>query len=421
MKIGLLITLFERPDYLKKTLDSIKNSYLPDDLTIVLLDDCSANKKTLNIFNNFQIKDVPIVRLRNVKNRGIAHSIKKGFDYLYEHDFDILVNLDPDALVKPYWFTMLLDLLSNFPRSVVTGFNTPTHESTGIFESYHTKKSIGGINMMFNKELWPKLRPKVNNSQWDWDVSKMLKNRNKLMIAASPSVITHIGENSSMGHGNADVSDMWVDVNYFNGFKTDVNSYFQHIFCINLDRRKDRWRMCQEEFQKHKIYDVKRISAVDGRDIKKDTSEKHKARMGCSLSHANVLEEMIKQKWNTILVLEDDITFVDNFSEVFSESVSLIPEFDMLYFGGVDRKHPEKINGTISKVTCTATTGSYAISLPFAEKILPEIKKLNKPIDDLYIEHQKKIRCYIFKPHLIKQRPDYSDIELQQVNYLAQM
>jgi len=421
MKIGLLITLFDRPEYLKKTLESIKNSYLPDDLTIVLLDDCSTNKNTINIFNNFKIDNVPIVRLKNSKNEGIANNIKKGFDYLHKNNFDILVNLDPDALVKPYWFTLLLDLLSYFPHSVITGFNTPAHESTGIFETYHTKKSIGGINLMFNKELWPKLRLKINNSQWDWDVSKMLKNDNTLMIATSPSVIAHIGENSSMGHRGVDASDMWVDVNYFNGFKTDINSYFQHIFCINLDRRKDRWRMCQKEFQKHKIYDVKRISAVDGRDIKEDTSYKHKAQMGCSLSHAKVLEEMIKQKWNTILILEDDLLFVDNFYELFSESASLIPEFDMLYFGGSDRKAPEKINGIISKVTCTATTHAYAITLPFAKRILPEIRKLKKPVDDLYIDYQKKNRCYIFKPHLIKQRPDYSDIEMKQIDYTGMM
>lgn len=421
MKIGLLITLFDRPEYLQKTLDSIKDSYFPEDLTIVLLDDCSTNKNTLNIFNNFKIENVPIIRLKNDKNRGIAHNIKRGFNYLYENNFDILINLDPDALVKPYWFTVLLDLFSYFPYSVITGFNTPTHESNGVFETYHTKKSIGGINLMFNRELWPKLCPEINNSQWDWDVSRKLANNKILMIASSPSVITHIGENSSMGHRSVDTSDMWIDVNYFNSFKTDINSLFRHIFCINLDRRKDRWEMCQKEFQKHKIYDVKRISAVDGQNIKQDTSAKHKGAMGCSLSHAKVIEEMVKQKWNTILIFEDDLEFIDNFSEVFSESVSLIPEFDMLYFGGTDRKHPEKINGIISKVVCTATTHAYAITLPFAKKILPEIYKLEKPIDDLYIDYQNKIRCYIFNPHLIKQRPDYSDIEMKKIDYSGMM
>jgi len=212
MKTGLLITLFDRPEYLQKTLDSIKNSYLPDDLTIVLLDDCSTNKDTLNIFNSFEIENVPIVRLENEKNRGIAYNIKKGFDYLYENDFDILINLDPDALVKPYWLTILFELHSCFPRSVVTGFNTAAHRFTGIFETYYTKRSIGGINLMFNKDLWPKLRPQVNNSQWDWDVSKKLANDKILMIASSPSVIAHIGEDSSMGHNNVDTSDMWVNV-----------------------------------------------------------------------------------------------------------------------------------------------------------------------------------------------------------------
>jgi GR25 family glycosyltransferase involved in LPS biosynthesis len=43
-----------------------------------------------------------------------------------------------------------------------------------------------------------------------------------------------------------------------------VMQRFDAIYCINLDRRTDRWEQASEEFKKAGINHVHRWSAVDG-------------------------------------------------------------------------------------------------------------------------------------------------------------
>ena len=46
-----------------------------------------------------------------------------------------------------------------------------------------------------------------------------------------------------------------------------LNLYFDKIYCINLDRRDDRWEECIVEFNKHNLI-VERYKAFDGKDLK---------------------------------------------------------------------------------------------------------------------------------------------------------
>ena len=206
------------------------------------------------------------------------------------------------------------------------------------------------------------------------------------------------------------------------GHPIAINEWFDHIFCINLDRRIDRWEACQVEFAIHDIHGVQRVSAVDGRDLDhRGWDAKYLGEMGCSLSHAKVLERMIEEGWDTVLIFEDDVEFVSDFPAAFAESINSVPDFDMLYLGGIDEEPPVAVSEGVARVTRTMTTSSYAISLPFAKRVLPEIKRLSKPVDELYTDFQEDAECFIFMPHLVVQRPDHSDIEQSRMNYVAKM
>ena len=45
-----------------------------------------------------------------------------------------------------------------------------------------------------------------------------------------------------------------------------VNTVFDGVFCINLDRRRDRWEQALEAFESVSIR-VERVSAVDGKEL----------------------------------------------------------------------------------------------------------------------------------------------------------
>jgi glycosyltransferase involved in cell wall biosynthesis len=52
MKIGLLITTFNRPEYLRQTLESLKRADLHN-AQIFIVDDCSRDNETLRLINSY--------------------------------------------------------------------------------------------------------------------------------------------------------------------------------------------------------------------------------------------------------------------------------------------------------------------------------------------------------------------------------
>ena len=96
---------------------------------------------------------------------------------------------------------------------------------------------------------------------------------------------------------------------------------FNHKFCINLDRRKDKWEQCQDEFIKHDIQNVIRISGVDGNPENlpnKMIREPIITNIGCTLSHLNILKYAQEKNLENIVVFEDDCVFVDDFNQKFN-------------------------------------------------------------------------------------------------------
>ena len=97
--------------------------------------------------------------------------------------------------------------------------------------------------------------------------------------------------------------------------------FFKHIYCINLDNREDRWASVSKEFSKIEILDrVQRVSGIVGDGITKlERGEK-----GCTLSHIYCLKDAKQKGYKNILILEDDVWFSSNYSEILKNSVSEI-------------------------------------------------------------------------------------------------
>jgi GR25 family glycosyltransferase involved in LPS biosynthesis len=194
------------------------------------------------------------------------------------------------------------------------------------------------------------------------------------------------------------------------------NEYFDKIFCINLDRRTDRWAKSLEQFQRHSIR-VERISAVDGSKTG-GNGKLNPGQFGCSQSHASVLNTIIKEGLNRVLILEDDIEFAEDLNERFANTVSHIPErWDMLYLGASHREKPIVYNSVLAKVRRSFTTHAYAINDTSSKAIINHIEKFNAPVDVVYSELHRNGHSYVFSPHVAWQRPNYSDILRKHIDY----
>lgn len=192
-----------------------------------------------------------------------------------------------------------------------------------------------------------------------------------------------------------------------------LNSYFHKIYCINLDRRFDRWQHCLREFSLHDLT-VERVPAVDGAQL---TSAKIKpAELGCVLSHRSVLQRIVDNKIPTALILEDDVQFDTHINDKFAASISQVPLWEVLYLGGNHVKPPKKVNTFFSKNVRTFTTSSYAVTLESAKKLLSLINSYTQ-IDVVYAKAQPAMKSYSFTPPLAWQVPGFSDIQGDHTDY----
>lgn len=210
---GIVIPIWNRPSYLIKTFNSLLKADFPKDCMIYISDD-GSNVETKEIIHDFK----PPCRLfidTNPYNIGNHYGIKRGFDFLYNKGCEIVMTLDADTLVKPNFIKVLTKLVTRFPDTIVSGFNTlvshpgkviPRHRIIKQERDYCLKMSCGGINLAMKEPVFRKFLEPCLVRNWDWNLSHKMQRHGKYFIISTPSVVQHIGIDSSMKHINADIA-----------------------------------------------------------------------------------------------------------------------------------------------------------------------------------------------------------------------
>ena len=200
--------------------------------------------------------------------------------------------------------------------------------------------------------------------------------------------------------------------------KLTLNDYFDKIFCINLDRREDRWLECEKQFNKENII-VERISGIDGNPNNIVTSLSDGA-VGCTLSHLKVVAISYQYKMDNILIFEDDVELTEDINSKFNQYINQVPaDWGLLYFGGNHNNEPlVKINENVSLINNTYTTHAYAINKKVFLDLINIFADVKDVCDVLLTDIQKKYNnSYVFQPHLAWQRSGYSDVLNVETDY----
>jgi glycosyl transferase family 25 len=199
----------------------------------------------------------------------------------------------------------------------------------------------------------------------------------------------------------------------------------KNAFYINLEHRTDRKEHVENELDKIGIK-ATRFNAI------KMTN----GAIGCSMSHLKILEEAKKNKLSHVLIVEDDITFLD--SELFKTQINKFFElhennWDVVLLAGNNIPPYENIDDTCVKVTHCQTTTGYLVNGHYINVLANNVKMgltqlLNKPsekikfaIDRFWFVLQSASRWYLITPLTVVQREDYSDIEQKVTNYQNMM
>lgn len=176
----------------------------------LFIDDASTDKSVISLINDYCI--TPIVKLQN---RGIKDSLLFGYEHLFKNH-DLIINLDSDAIVAPNCFAELIRLKTKYPDRIITGFHSTTKNKDGSerhiileeWEDVYVKKSVGGINMIVNRQDYEKyVRPQLlSNGNHDHKLCLAAEADGKPVLCVKKSLVQHIGYVSSLHHSD-DVPD----------------------------------------------------------------------------------------------------------------------------------------------------------------------------------------------------------------------
>lgn len=194
-----------------------------------------------------------------------------------------------------------------------------------------------------------------------------------------------------------------------------LNNYFDHIYCLNLDKRTDKWSECEEEFKNLGII-VERFSAIDGSLI--DPAEiphPHVPnRIAWRLSVINIFLDAKEKGYKNFLLLEDDIEFYYKFNDSLDDVMSQLPnDWDCFWFSGNSVfASLIPISPNIYKTAGTVCTHCIAFKNTSYDLIINELDNLNHFAGDNAIASlHDKLNMYITKPYRCWQRESFSDIE----------
>lgn len=140
-------------------------------------------------------------------------------------------------------------------------------------------------------------------------------------------------------------------------FFSRLNSFFDHIYVITLERAVDRHQHLQTELkgldyelffgkdkQQFSIDELKAIGVYD-----EDAAKKHHrynkpmqgGQIGCAWSHAEVYKDILAKCYQRALILEDDAVINEKAISFFRQTVKELPaDWELIYFGYAQREIP---------------------------------------------------------------------------------
>jgi GR25 family glycosyltransferase involved in LPS biosynthesis len=194
----------------------------------------------------------------------------------------------------------------------------------------------------------------------------------------------------------------------------------KHGFYINLASRPDRKQHVEEQLRNLGIK-AERFNAI----------KLPNGALGCSMSHLKCLEIAKSNGWAHLLIVEDDIKFLN--PELFKNQLNLFlknhSNWDVVLIGGNNVPPYQKVDDTCVKVSSCQTTTGYLVNGHYFDTLIENfregIKQLIKApekhvlyaIDKYWFQLQRRDNWYLIIPLTVTQREDYSDIEKRPTNY----
>jgi hypothetical protein len=164
---------------------------------------------------------------------------------------------------------------------------------------------------------------------------------------------------------------------------------------INLDSRRDKWRICEMELGPH--FELERVSAI-----------RHEWGW---VGLAKTFNKIFAEAEGDVLIFEDDATYRGWVTNLLNAIKDLPKGWEMLMLGAnIKDQRIDRINNTLARTYGAWTTHGIYYSHSLCKEL--ESLEFSVPIDEYFrtVVHPRG-NSYVVYPFLSYQRPSDSDIE----------
>lgn len=207
-------------------------------------------------------------------------------------------------------------------------------------------------------------------------------------------------------------------------------------YLINLEHRKDRFKITNNLLYQYDFKNVIRYPAVIGKNIsnnelvqiiepsamksildnhRKEHHELSYGAVGCYLSHINIWKKLETDNLDYIIVFEDDAYPAFSFTELQKIIKNNTPnDWDIILFGGIYNKF-KNVNNYIDKIYSFYEMHAYIINKKGAFKLLSQAFPIKKQLDswlsDLAINNY--VNIYGIKKNKWSQNSQINNTDIQ--------
>ncbi|MGJ8726227.1 MAG: glycosyltransferase family 25 protein [Roseibacillus sp.] len=178
--------------------------------------------------------------------------------------------------------------------------------------------------------------------------------------------------------------------------------HFERIAVISLPEREDRRSRLVKNLTAHQLATPDDLTWVEGVDGRKSPPPswwtQGPGAWGCRFSHLNVIQQAHQDKLDSVLILEDDVTFHPRASEWLDTLMPVLPDdWGQFFLGGEFLNKPKPANTPLLlKSNGIGRTHAYAVRGTLFEKLIELIKDDSEyrknpgwHVDHQYSVHQK--------------------------------
>ena len=214
----------------------------------------------------------------------------------------------------------------------------------------------------------------------------------------------------------------FIDISNLNSI-----SNIKNIFYINLLERIDRKIHVEQQLISVGLLKAERFNAIK--------LPNGNGAIGCSMSHLKCLQLAKKRHLDHILIVEDDITFLNPsiFIEQMNKFLQNNKEWDVLLLAGNNVPPYKVVDDTCVQVSWCQTTTGYLIRNQYYDTLIQNIRegidklirepknKIMYAIDKYWLQLQKKDTWLLIVPLTVSQKEGYSNIENCITNFTKAM